>query len=100
LFVPGTALEIFLKIIAVICAALTALVTGSPYLRGIRDDIDVQEKPTGIIKNGLLPQKALGQLRVLDTLFTISPITMEDNQSTTNKLVKPNKYLLSFFLEF
>ena len=37
-------MEKFLKIIAVICAISVALVTGSLYVRGIRDDIDEQEQ--------------------------------------------------------
>ena len=35
-------MEKLLKIIAVICAISVALVTGSLYVRGIRDDIDEQ----------------------------------------------------------
>ena len=36
-------MEKFLKIIAVICAISVAVVTGSLYVRGIRDDMDEQE---------------------------------------------------------
>ena len=37
-------MEKLLKIIAVICAISVAVVTGSLYVRGIRDDINEQEK--------------------------------------------------------
>ena len=37
-------MEKLLKIIAVICAISVAVVTGSFYVRGIRDDIDEQEQ--------------------------------------------------------
>ena len=37
-------MEKLLKIIAVICAISMAVVTGSLYVRGIRDDINEQEK--------------------------------------------------------
>ena len=37
-------MEKLLKIIAVICAISVAVVTGSLYVRGIRDDINEQEQ--------------------------------------------------------
>jgi len=64
--------------IAIIYAISVAVATRSLYVSGIRVDIDVRGKPTGVIIMVLLPPKTLRELSILDISFSINTSTMQN----------------------